>query len=84
MAARIKSIRESGGNPFVDYQVPLAVLELKQGLGRLLRNRTDRGILAVLDPRLTSRRYGKIFLGSLPPYRVIRETAACGEFFSLE
>jgi ATP-dependent DNA helicase DinG len=81
IAARIDRIRDGGGNPFVEYQLPLAVLELKQGLGRLLRSRSDRGILAVLDPRLTSRRYGKTFLDSLPPYRVVREREVCERFF---
>ena len=81
VAARIDRIRNAGGNPFMEYQVPLAVLELKQGLGRLLRRETDRGILAVLDPRLTSRRYGKIFLRSLPPYPVVRRFAQVKEFF---
>jgi len=81
IAARIERTRDQGGNPFVEYQVPLAVLELKQGLGRLLRSRGDRGILAVLDPRLTSRRYGKTFLESLPPYSVTRTLDACAEFF---
>jgi ATP-dependent DNA helicase DinG len=81
IAARIDRIKSAGGNPFSEYQVPLAVLELKQGLGRLLRGRSDRGILAVLDPRLTSRGYGKTFLRSLPPYRVVREQAAAREFF---
>ena len=57
------------------------MLELKQGLGRLLRGRADRGILAVLDPRLTGKRYGKTFLESLPPFRVVREIQACAEFF---
>ncbi len=81
IAARIEAIRERGGNPFLEYQVPLAVLELKQGLGRLLRHRQDRGILAVLDPRLTTRAYGRIFLRSLPPYRIARDIEACRRFF---
>ena len=75
-------IRDEGGNPFVEYQTPLAVLELKQGLGRLLRSRSDRGVLAVMDPRLVTRRYGKTFLGSLPPYRVVRDRDACREFLA--
>jgi ATP-dependent DNA helicase DinG len=54
---------------------------LKQGLGRLLRSTTDRGVVAVLDPRIVTKRYGKSFLRSLPPYRVVREMAACDEFF---
>jgi ATP-dependent DNA helicase DinG len=81
VAARIERIRDAGGNPFMEYQVPLAVLELKQGLGRLLRRETDRGILAVMDPRLTSRRYGKIFLRSLPPFPVVHSVEATREFF---
>jgi len=81
VAARIERIRSGGGNPFVEYQLPLAVLELKQGLGRLLRSRSDRGVLAVLDPRLTTRRYGRTFLASLPAYRVVRDVARCSEFF---
>lgn len=82
VAARIARIRSAGGNPFRDYQLPLAVLELKQGLGRLLRGSGDHGLLAVLDSRLTHRGYGKTFLDSLPPYRVVRELAACREFFA--
>jgi ATP-dependent DNA helicase DinG len=81
IAARVERIRQQGGNPFEEYQVPLAVLELKQGLGRLLRSRKDHGVLAVLDPRLTTRRYGRTFLESLPPYRIVRESRECGEFF---
>ncbi len=80
-AARIERIRERGGNPFDEYQLPLAVLELKQGLGRLLRSSTDRGVLSVLDPRLASRRYGRVFLDSLPPYHVVRDRDRCAEFF---
>lgn len=82
VAARIAKIREDGGNPFGEYQLPLAVLELKQGLGRLLRATSDRGLLAVLDPRLTSKGYGKTFLASLPPYPVVRDREACAEFFA--
>jgi len=81
VAARIERIRDSGGRPFDEYQVPLAVLELKQGLGRLLRRSTDRGILAVLDPRLTTKRYGRVFLESLPAYPVVRDIVSCREFF---
>ena len=80
VAARIERIRDEGGNPFVEYQTPLAVLELKQGLGRLLRSRGDRGVLSVMDPRLLTKRYGKTFLRSLPPFRVVRDIEACREF----
>ncbi len=81
VAARIDRIRKQGGNPFAEYQTPLAVLELKQGLGRLIRSRSDRGILAVLDSRILTRAYGKTFLASLPPYPVVRDVAACKAFF---
>ena len=67
VAARIAAIQARGGQPFQDYQVPLATLTLLQGLGRLIRSRADRGVLAVLDPRLTRMSYGRRFLASLPP-----------------
>src|SRR5687768_3917272 len=67
VAARIEAINARGGSAFGEYQVPLAVLALKQGLGRLLRHRLDRGVLAVLDPRLRTMGYGRRFLASLPP-----------------
>jgi ATP-dependent DNA helicase DinG len=67
--ARIRSIREQGGNPFYDYQVPQAAIALKQGFGRLVRSRTDRGVLAILDNRIVKQRYGQVFLDSLPDYR---------------
>jgi ATP-dependent DNA helicase DinG len=79
--ARVERIRRQGGNPFVEYQTPLAILELKQGLGRLIRSRTDRGILAVLDSRLWSRPYGAAFLRSLPPYRIVEDLGSCRAFF---
>jgi ATP-dependent DNA helicase DinG len=84
VAARIERIRDNEGNPFAEYQTPMAVLDLKQGLGRLLRSRGDRGILAVLDPRLTTKAYGKTFLASLPPYPVVRDRAAAAAFFANE
>jgi len=80
IAARIDRIREDGRNPFLEYQLPMAVLSLKQGLGRLLRSSTDRGVVSVLDPRISTKRYGRVFLQSLPPYRVVRDVAACAEF----
>jgi ATP-dependent DNA helicase DinG len=73
LAARLEGIRRQGGDPFTDYQVPEAVLALKQGAGRLIRTRSDRGILCILDPRLGKRRYGATFLASLPPFRVTRD-----------
>ncbi len=67
-AARIRQINDEGGNAFTDYQVPQAVIILKQGFGRLIRSETDRGILVMLDQRLMRMPYGKVFLDSLPPY----------------
>lgn len=81
VAARIEAIRAAGGDAFSDYQVPLAILALQQGLGRLLRHRTDRGVLAVFDPRITTRSYGQRFLGSLPPAPVTSALADVELFF---
>ncbi|MGO8819197.1 MAG: ATP-dependent DNA helicase [Terriglobia bacterium] len=67
-AARIRQINEEGGNAFTDYQVPQAVITLKQGFGRLIRSETDRGVLVMLDQRLMRMPYGRVFLDSLPPY----------------
>ncbi len=64
--ARIDRIREEGGNPFMDYQIPEAVLRFKQGVGRLIRAKTDTGIVVILDPRVVTKRYGKRFLSALP------------------
>ena len=69
-----KYIRNRGGNPFVEYQVPEAVIKLKQGFGRLIRTRTDRGIVVILDPRVLTKPYGRTFLGSLPDCpRIVEE-----------
>jgi ATP-dependent DNA helicase DinG len=80
-AARIESIKARGGDAFADYQVPLAILALQQGLGRLIRHRSDRGVLAVLDPRLRTMGYGRRFLDSLPPAPVTQDLAAVERFF---
>ncbi len=81
VGARIAAIAERGGDPFHDYQVPLATLTLLQGLGRLIRSRTDRGVLAVLDPRLRRMGYGRRFLASLPPAPVTDRLADVARFF---
>jgi ATP-dependent DNA helicase DinG len=80
VAARIERLRNRGGNPFGEYQVPVAVLMLKQGLGRLIRTASDRGILAVLDSRLVRRHYGRRFLESLPPARLVHDLAEVERF----
>lgn len=82
VAARIDRLKNLGENPFSDYQVPVAVLSLKQGLGRLIRSATDRGILAVLDSRLIERGYGQRFLESLPPARLVHEMVEVERFVS--
>ncbi len=82
VAARIDAIRRGGGDPFLEYQVPSAVIDLKQGLGRLLRSRRDRGILAVMDARLLSRGYGRVFLNSLPPFPVVHDLDTVRTFFA--
>ena len=79
--ARMKAIEEAGGRPFFDYQVPEAVLTLKQGFGRLIRSLEDRGVLVLLDPRIRRQRYGQTFLQSLPPYRMTTEIADVARFF---
>ncbi len=81
-AARMDAISAAGGNAFEDYQVPLAILALQQGLGRLIRHRTDRGVLALLDPRLRTMGYGRRFLASLPPAPVTHDVETVGKFFA--
>ena len=80
-SARIEAITARGGSAFGEYQIPLAILALQQGLGRLLRHRQDRGVLAVLDPRLRSMAYGRRFLASLPPAPVTNDLEDIEQFF---
>ena len=79
--ARIRSIRERGGNPFYDYQIPQAAIALKQGFGRLIRSKTDRGLLALLDNRITRQRYGQMFFDSLPDYDFTTDIEDVEKFF---
>jgi ATP-dependent DNA helicase DinG len=80
LKARLEGIRRRGGNPFFDYQVPQAVLALKQGFGRLIRDREDFGVVVICDPRLRTRGYGRLFIQSLPPARLTQEGDEAARF----
>jgi ATP-dependent DNA helicase DinG len=81
LAARIEGVRSQGGNPFNDLQLPQAVLQLKQGAGRLIRDEADRGVLMLCDPRLIHKPYGRRILASLPPMPLTRELTEVERFF---
>ncbi len=74
LEARLEAIREAGGNPFFDFQLPEAIIKFKQGFGRLIRSKRDRGMVVVLDPRVKTRKYGSLFFESLPDCPVEFET----------
>jgi ATP-dependent DNA helicase DinG len=82
LAARIEALRKEGGNPFMDYQLPQAVLQLKQGAGRLIRDEEDRGVLVLCDPRLYGKGYGRTVRASLPPMKQTRAIEDVVEFFA--
>ena len=81
LQARIDAMRETGGNPFMEYQLPQAVITLKQGVGRLIRDVNDRGVLVLCDPRLGSKSYGRVFIDSLPPMTKTRKLEVVQRFF---
>ncbi len=81
--ARIRVIREDGGDPFYEFQVPQAAIALKQGFGRLIRSRSDRGVLCILDNRITKQRYGKVFFDSLPDYAYTTDITDVESFFNV-
>ncbi|HEY1270988.1 MAG TPA: ATP-dependent DNA helicase [Terriglobales bacterium] len=82
VAARVRSVDEAGGNAFLQYQVPSAVITLKQGFGRLIRSLHDRGLLCLLDNRILKKQYGRVFLESLPDYRRTTELEPVERFFA--
>jgi ATP-dependent DNA helicase DinG len=81
--ARSRALKEQGGEPFYEYQIPQAAIALKQGFGRLIRSRTDRGVLALLDNRIISKRYGQVFFDSLPSYRFTTNLGDVERFFEV-
>jgi ATP-dependent DNA helicase DinG len=81
VAARTKFIDDNGGKSFFDYSVPQAIISLKQGIGRLIRSKTDKGVIAILDSRLRTKSYGRDFLNSLPKARIVSELGAIEDMF---
>ncbi|MFZ0139014.1 MAG: ATP-dependent DNA helicase [Candidatus Sulfotelmatobacter sp.] len=84
VAARVKAIDADGGNAFFQYQVPAAVITLKQGFGRLIRSLHDRGLLVLLDNRILKKQYGRVFIESLPNYKKTTEMGVVEEFFGIQ
>jgi ATP-dependent DNA helicase DinG len=80
--ARVERVKEEGGDWFGGYMLPAAALQLKQGFGRLIRRKDDRGVVAILDPRLRTRSYGRTILESLPPARSVDSIEEVRGFFS--
>jgi ATP-dependent DNA helicase DinG len=79
--ARCESVERHGGDWFRDYALPTAMLQLRQGFGRLIRSHADRGVVAILDPRLRTRGYGRAFLAALPRCPLVEDRDAVAEFF---
>ena len=84
LEARLDAVRRAGGNPFRDEQLPQAVIALKQGVGRLIRSESDRGVLVLCDPRLVTKSYGRLFLDSLPPFPRTRVLDDVQDFFAAQ
>jgi ATP-dependent DNA helicase DinG len=82
LKARLEGIRRRGGNPFFEYQLPQAVLALKQGVGRLIRDFDDFGVIVIGDPRIRTKAYGRMFLESMPPSPIVTDSAVAAEFLS--
>jgi ATP-dependent DNA helicase DinG len=81
LQARLENLRRRGINPFMNYQLPTAVITLKQGVGRLIRDNRDRGVVVICDPRLRSKQYGRTFLRSLPHMPIVDSVEAVNAFF---
>ena len=81
MSARIRNMREDGGDPFIEFQLPQAAIALKQGAGRLIRGVSDTGVLVLCDPRVQTKHYGELFINSLPPMPITREIEEVQCFF---
>ena len=84
LQARIQGLQQNGINAFMEYQLPKAVLALKQGVGRLIRDVNDRGVLVICDPRLQTKAYGNTFLESLPAMRMVQKPESVANFFAVE
>ena len=84
VSAKILEMNNAGGRAFFDFQIPRAVLTLRQGIGRLMRTANDRGIIAIMDVRLFTKAYGRVFLKSLPPFSITRELADIDRFWLKE
>ncbi|MCF8192388.1 MAG: ATP-dependent DNA helicase, partial [Burkholderiales bacterium] len=82
LAARLEQVRQSGGNPFNDWQVPQAAILLRQGAGRLIRDASDRGVLVICDPRLLGKPYGRKLREALPPMPLVRDIDEVRQFFA--
>ena len=82
LKSRLQACEEEGGNPFMEIQIPSAAISLKQGPGRLIRSETDRGVLVLCDPRIITKRYGNLFLRSLPPIPSTRQVHDVRTFFA--
>jgi ATP-dependent DNA helicase DinG len=82
LKARLEGIRRRGGNPFYEYQLPQAALALKQGVGRLIRDFDDFGVIVIGDPRIKTKSYGRVFLDSLPPSPILSDGAAAAQFLT--
>ena len=84
LSARLDALKRSGQNPFISYQLPQAIIALKQGVGRLIRDTRDRGVLMMCDPRIINRAYGDLFLDSLPVMPIKWDIADVEHFFEQE